>query len=266
MEQLRKDFCNEVFKIIGKRKKDGCCAFCGEKLSENEYCDCPQAEKSNKYFKKVCRVLERIDNYIVLGTPIRKVRKSLNITSNTPVLFDGVTFDDYKVESDSEKNAKEAVLNYSQNAVKNYIHGKNLVLIGNSGTGKTMLQTILCKNLISRWLFSCKFINAVDLKGEITKCFSSKSEKIVSDIVNQYKEADFLFLDDIDKLAPTEFVKEFIYSLVNYRIVNQLPIITSANHTLEELDSKFYNEVIVSRLINNSPVIVFSHQNRRFEQ
>lgn len=83
MEQLRKDFCNEVFKIIGKRKKDGCCAFCGEKLSENEYCDCPQAEKSNKYFKKVCRVLERIDNYIVLGTPIRKVRKSLNITSNT---------------------------------------------------------------------------------------------------------------------------------------------------------------------------------------
>lgn len=269
MEELQKteiEFIRTAVGFLGERTNGDECVYCGEKLNKGEYCDCPQAEKSNKYFKKVCRVLERIDDYIVLGTPIRKVRKSLNITSNTPVLFDGVTFDDYKVESESEKTAKETVLKYFEQAIYNFLYGKNLTLLGNSGTGKTMLQTILCNSLISRWFFSCKFVNAVDLKGEITRCFNSKSNKTVDEVVNRYKTADFLFLDDIDKLTPTDFIKEFIYTLVNYRIVNELPIITSANHTLEELDSKFYNEVIVSRLINNSPVIVFSHQNRRFEQ
>ena len=104
----------------------------------------------------------------------------------------------------------------------------------------------------------------VDLKGEITKCFNSKSSKTVDEVVDRFKKADFLFLDDIDKLTPTEYVREFIYSLVNYRVENQLPIITSANHNLEDLDSKFYGEAIVSRLINNSPVVIFEHKNRRF--
>ena len=124
MEQLRKDFCNEVFKIIGKRKKDGYCAFCGEKLSENEYCDCPQAEKLNKYFKKTSKFIANINDRLVLSTSLKDARKALKATSNTPKLFDGVSFDDYKVECDSEKNAKATVLNYFDNAVQNYIYGK----------------------------------------------------------------------------------------------------------------------------------------------
>ena len=268
MEELQKteiEFIRTAVGFLGERTNGDACIYCGEKLNKGEYCDCPQAEKINKHFKKIWKYTENLNAYIALGVSEKELRKKVKATCSTPQLFNGMGFDDYIVECESEKNAKETVLRYFEQAIYNFLYGKNLTLLGNSGTGKTMLQTILCNSLISRWFFSCKFVNAVDLKGEITRCFNSKSNKTVDEVVNRYKTADFLFLDDIDKLTPTDFVKEFIYTLVNYRIVNELPIITSANHTLEELDSQFYNEVIVSRLINNSPVVVFNHKNRRFQ-
>ena len=268
MEELQKteiEFIRTAVGFLGERTNGDACIYCGEKLNKGEYCDCPQAEKINKHFKKIGKYTENLNAYIALGVSEKELRKKVKATCLTPQLFNGMGFDDYIVECESEKNAKETVLRYFEQAIYNFLYGKNLTLLGNSGTGKTMLQTILCNSLISRWFFSCKFVNAVDLKGEITRCFNSKSNKTVDEVVNRYKTADFLFFDDIDKLTPTDFVKEFIYTLVNYRIVNELPIITSANHTLEELDSQFYNEVIVSRLINNSPVVVFNHKNRRFQ-
>ena len=101
MDQLKKDFNNEILRIIGNRTKDGYCAFCGEKLSENEYCDCPQAEKSNKYFKKTSKFIANINDRLVLSTSLKDARKALNATSNTPKLIDRLSFDDYKVECDS---------------------------------------------------------------------------------------------------------------------------------------------------------------------
>lgn len=263
MESLKEKFIKEVEKIIGKRTIDGNCVFCGLPLN-GKFCDCREAKKRNRYFKKGYRIIDNYNHWIGLDYSLKEVHKLQKTKFKTPEIFDGFNFDDYEVECDSEKKGKNAVQEYSNNAVSNFIYGKNLLLIGTPGTGKTMLESILCNVLSENWLFECKFINAVDLKGEITKCFNPKSEKTVDSVVDMYKKADFLFLDDIDKLTPTEYVLEFIYSLVNYRVEHQLPIITSANHTLEELDSNFYGEVIVSRLINNSPVVTFTHKNRRF--
>ena len=265
MESLKEEFKSETIKILGKRLKDGVCSFCGKPISNGDFCECPDAQKVNRYYKKANRILNEYNNLIIIQSDLNEIRKRQNLNCNTPILFDGMNFDDYKIESESESNAKAAVLNYYNNSISNYLFGRNLVLIGGFGTGKTMLESILCHKLSEKWLFKCQFINAVDLKGEITKCFHSKSTKTVDEVVNRYKKADFLFLDDIDKLTPTEYVQEFIYSLVNYRVEHQLPIITSANHTLEELDSKFYGEAVVSRLINNSPVVSFTHKNRRFQ-
>lgn len=264
MEVLKEEFINEMKNILGERTKNGACVFCGKSLNKGEYCNCDKAKKINRYFKKCFRKIMNYNDRIVIGGTLEQEREQIRTSFKIPGIFEGVTFDDYEVECDSEKRGKAAVVDYFKNSIRNYIYGKNLVLIGGFGTGKTMLESILCKKLSETWLFKCQFINAVDLKGEITKCFSSKSSKTVDEVVDRFKTADFLFLDDIDKLTPTEYVREFIYSLVNYRVENQLPIITSANHTLEDLDSKFYGEAIVSRLINNSPVVIFEHKNRRF--
>lgn len=265
MNCLIEEFKREVTKNLEKRTSEGKCNFCGKALNKNEFCDCPSAKKVNRYYKKVFEKLTSYNTHLALNRDINEAVKIVSSTFYIPPLFEGVTFDDYKCECESEENGKKAVANYFNNAIKNFLYGKNLMLVGASGTGKTMLESILCMSLAKKWLFNCQFINAVDLKSEITKCFNSKSQKTVNEVVNRYKTADFLFLDDIDKLTPTEYVREFVYSLVNYRVERQLPIITSANHSLEDLDSQFYGEVIVSRLINNSPVVIFSHKNRRFK-
>jgi len=83
-----------------------------------------------------------------------------------------------------------------------------------------------------------------------------------TDYINRYKKADFLFLDDIDKREPTDYIKQILYSVVNYRVENELPVVISANAMLNELEQKF-GEAIISRLVEKSRVVLFEQANER---
>ena len=266
MKNLQQKFEKEVIKILGCRKKDGACAFCGESLTQSEYCDCKKAGEMNHYFKKFGKINGRYFDYINLGHSLNQAQKDCKGFYKTPLLFAGKDFSDYKTENDSERKCLKAVQDYCKNALTNFAYGTNLILVGNFGTGKTMLMSILCNDLRESWLFENRFINAVDLKSEITNTFSKDIGESTLKVINKYKTANWLFLDDIDKLTPTEYVKEFMYAIVNYRIENQLPTVVSSNHSLEELDKLFFGEAVVSRLVSQkSPVVNFTHNNRRFQ-
>ena len=184
----------------------------------------------------------------------------------TPPNFAGMQFTDYKVTSPSQKNALQQVKKYGVEAFENYLFGKNLFLIGNYGTGKTMLMSILARYIASEMLAKVSFINAVDLMNEIKDAFNPSTSKTALGVVDDYKKSHFLFLDDIDKINPTEYIKELLYSIVNYRTEHELPTITSANHNLEELEELF-GEATVSRLANKDKTVIvqFQHQNWRVE-
>lgn len=265
MKALKNKFENEIIKIIGNRTKDGNCLFCNKPLKCGEYCSCDEAEKKNLLFKKAYKMAVNYCEYEQFGDSVEEKAKEIKIFFKTPPLFSGMDFKDYKIECESEQKGLKTVEEYYKNAIENYIFGRNLVLVGGFGTGKTMLISILCNKLAEKWLFKNRFINAVDLKSEIINTFSASVSKSSLDVVNKYKNADWLFLDDIDKLTPTDYVKEFMYSIVNYRVENQLPTGVTSNHSLEELDRLFFGEAVVSRLVSQkSPVVIFTHKNRRF--
>ena len=266
MEKIIETYKKQLFENFGKRIENGKCVYCGKALQNDEYCDCSDSLLVNRFFKRAWAKIQKLCEYEILNIDLETARKEYILPAViTPRKFQGMTFDHYKTENDSQKRALNGVIDYYKHAVKNYLTGMNLILFGNYGTGKTMLMSILARSLAKDYLFQPYFVNLVDFMNEIKDTFNSSNNKTAKQTLEKYSKSEFLFLDDIDKIKPTEYAKETIYSLVNYRTEHELPTIISANHTPEELDLNYFDEAIVSRLadINNSKIIQFSHKNKR---
>lgn len=178
-----------------------------------------------------------------------------------------MTFEDYRIQnpaSDKKQKVLNAVKDYYNDICFNYLRGNNLLLLGNWGTGKTMLSSILA-NKCADLCFGVKFINVVDMFEEIKDTFNNTGKIKTKYYINNHKKGEILFLDDIDKKQqPTDYIKEIFYSIINYRVENELPTVISANSNLAELD-KIYGEAIVSRLAENARVVLFTHNNERLK-
>lgn len=264
MEKIIETYKKQLHQTFGKRAENGKCVFCGKDLN-GEYCDCSESALINRFYKRAWKKIHDIESYTIINENLETIRKNYILPYvKTPRKFEGMTFDHYKVENDSQRGALNGVFDYYKNAVKYYLKGTNLILFGNYGTGKTMLMSILCRALANDYLLKSRFVNVVDFMNDIKDTFNN-SEKTTAKTLESYRTAEILFLDDIDKIKPSEYSKETIYSLVNYRTEQELPTVVSANHSPEDLDLKYFDEAIVSRLadIENSKIIQFLHKNKR---
>lgn len=264
MEKLIQDFKEKTIELYGKRVIDGKCGFCGKDLQDGEYCSCREATLRKRYFKKANLKISNLYN-VVSCYDFDEYRQIKKNNFSTPAIFEGFDFDFYVTKKDSQKNALSSVMDYYKNIIENYYNGTNLILLGNYGTGKTMLMSILCNKIAENYLFDAKFINGVDLVNKIKSTFHDTSTVSALQMAEYYRNVEFLFVDDIDKLKPSDYVRELMYSIVNHRIENELPIVISANHDLDDLDEKYFGEATISRLAANgkSKIVRFTHENWR---
>lgn len=255
---------NELKNIYGTRINENKCAFCGEELSPKDYCYCPEANKINPFYK---RVLKKINDFCMWesDTEYRKdVLKSRFKVSGVPIKYTGMRFEDYKEYEPTDARVKKLIIGYYNDAIKNYLTGKCLILTGNPGTGKTMLMTILTESLIREYMFSARYANCVELINEIQDTYSSNTPKSTLSVLNKYRDADFLFIDDLDKINSTPDARKLVYSIINDRYERVLPTVISANSSVDVLDEEYFQEPTVSRLLERSVEVSFTQKNRRF--
>ena len=264
LKDFPKKIKSELQSIYGTRLDGNKCAFCGEELNPKEFCFCPEAKKINPFYK---RVFVKIDDFNMWESDedFRKYAlKSRFNVSGVPIKYSGMRFDDYKEIESTDARVKKLVLNYFNDAIKNYLTGKCLILVGNPGTGKTMLMSILVENLIREYMFAARYANCVELINEIQDTYSNSTPKTTLSVLNKYRDVDFLFIDDLDKINATADSKKLIYSIINDRYDRVLPTIISANSSVDVLDENYFQEPTVSRLLERSVEVRFTQKNRRF--
>lgn len=246
------DFLKLGLETLGNRINNGKCRFCGRPLQKNEWCNCQKAQSLNRYYRKL--------NNKIINAERQKLVNVQFAPVTIPIKFEGKTFADFQTTSPRLIDIKTAVFDYAEKAFSNFLFGKNLGLIGNYRTGKTLLMSILVQKFEED--FSCKFINMNELMQEIKSSFDDNTSTVKS-IIAKYRTVDYLFMDDIDKVKPTEYTREVMYAIVNYRTENELPIIFAANNSLEILDAEYYGEAIISRLADTekSRIIRFNVEN-----
>ena len=105
------------------------------------------------------------------------------------------------------------------------------VLLGQSGSGKTMLCSAICNELLNQGK-EVVYQSWNALSSEYKHQLRNGS----NELIEKLQTVEILYLDDLFKGSQSDFdVKNIAYDIINYRYNNRLTTIISSEYTLNEL-------------------------------
>ena len=129
-------------------------------------------------------------------------------------------------------------------------HLDGLMLTGDVGSGKTYLASSIANVLLAKGQ-RVLFIVVPDLLDQIKATFDPDRnawEYSEYELMEAARQIPLLILDDLGANNYTDWSRNRIYSIVNYRLNHQLPVIITTNITPEDLEAHL-GERTTSRLL-----------------
>lgn len=192
-------------------------------------------------------------------TTTEKNLKSKGITN-----FDA-KFSDFETFNEGElSNAKKKGYEYVKNFKKNENARCNSFFIcGKSGTGKTQLTSIMVNVLKDNGVI----IKQLGYRDDIEPL---KNLKVVDHLayetkMNGYKNCRLLWIDDLAKGGVTQADVNLLYEIINYRYVNQKPMIITSEYNpmkLAEVDEAISGRIY--QMSKDNIVVLENTKNYRF--
>jgi len=126
-------------------------------------------------------------------------------------------------------------------------------IYGGAGSGKTVRAARLIMVAEKQAYLSTRpypgaiFISVPGLFSEIKRCFDDKTRS-EHDVLDKYKQAEILVLDDFGVDKPTEWVYQTFYLIINFRYENMKTTIITSNYPLKEVQELWNDVRIISRI------------------
>ncbi len=131
-----------------------------------------------------------------------------------------------------------------------------LLLSGPYGCGKTHLAAAIANAAVEQGI-PALFWTVPDLLDELRQGYRSSGEASFAQRFQITKEVDLLVLDDLGTQAATEWAREKLFQLLNYRYLNALPTVITTNLALQDLDPRLVSRLgdpnLVRRIIIDAP-------------
>lgn len=160
------------------------------------------------------------------------------------------TFENYKTNAENEKTIQQIKKAWKLGTT-------GLTLLGPSGTGKTHLlcaiineianYTLSNINYENRDFYSQRDIPKFLTVGQFAMGMRYSKYEDAESFFNKQKRASVLFIDDLGIESSTDFIREALFTLIDYRLANELKTFISTNLSLKEIKEK-YHERFLSRL------------------
>ncbi|NLK28102.1 MAG: ATP-binding protein [Clostridiales bacterium] len=127
----------------------------------------------------------------------------------------------------------------------------NLLLMGNTGVGKTFLANCIAKELLDRG-YTVIYLTSFRLFDILEKNKFGKNEDnyIAANQFDYILDCDLLIIDDLGTELNNAFTTSQLYLIINERLLRQKSTIISTNLSLENLNTN-YSERVYSRIISN---------------
>ncbi|MBP0725563.1 ATP-binding protein [Bacillus sp. RG28] len=152
------------------------------------------------------------------------------------------------------ETAKIVTVNFVKNFKEMMNQGKGLYFYSKiKGSGKTRLAASVLNAVVKTSDKLDKplrfyYTSTSDLLEEIKKTFNSDSKVKSEQILEAVKTADLLVLDDIGVEKVTDWVEETFTRVLDYRLQNKKVTIFTSNLTIEQLDMKYQQGRVSSRI------------------
>lgn len=192
-----------------------------------ERCNCNNAQAYwNEYDLKKLRMLEEEKKLELMHEFSRRVEK---IIKNSKMSKRNLS---YKFDNFEPNNSNRKVFNnlksYSEKLV-NGIEKKGLILVGNNGVGKTHLACSIANKLIENGT-PVIYGTLINLLAELKNSYDIDNNISEMEIIKLYENVDLLIIDDLGKEKPSEWGLEKLFTIVNSRYENNLPVIITTNY------------------------------------
>jgi len=146
---------------------------------------------------------------------------------------------DYYASEKGDKSHREVAqraLDAARGFVEEYKASRNalgLMFTGQVGSGKTFLAAAIA-NELTEADYQVLFIVVPDLLDELRASYKSDTNEL--DLLDAARTIPVLILDDLGAHNYSDWVRNRIYSIINYRLNESLPTIITTNLSLDEME------------------------------
>ena len=231
--------CNSKEEIFHNK-----CKFCGKDLKpiglDYSYANMPLS--SIEYERCDCKQARDYWNEIDLKEEKQKKRKQFEqmirqfyIQNYISKQIQDYQFDNFII-TETNKKEVEIAKDFTKKCInKNQKNG--LIITGKSGVGKTHLATAILNQLTEKDMLVLmgRLILLLDVIRDTFKDFSSKEK----DIIELYSKVDVLIIDDLGTERISSWALEKLYTIIENRNENKLPIIVTTRFNKESLLDRF---------------------------
>jgi len=197
-----------------------------------ERCECNDAQIYwNEYDLKKLKMLEEEKKLELMQEFSKRVER---IIKNSKMSKRNLNykFDNFVLNT-SNKKVFNNLKNYSEKLVKG-IEKKGLILVGNNGVGKTHLACSIANKLIENGT-PIIYGTLINLLAELRNSYDTDNNISEMEIIKLYENVDLLIIDDLGKEKPSEWGLEKLFTIVNSRYENNLPVIITTNYNQNSL-------------------------------
>ncbi len=124
---------------------------------------------------------------------------------------------------------------------------RGLLLEGDVGVGKTFLAAAIANYLIEHDI-DVLFLVVPEFLDQLRYSYQENSNLNESAIIDRVRQIPVLILDDLGAHNFSPWMRNIIFSLINYRLNNMLPCVITTNLSLQEMNEAIGDRT-VSRII-----------------
>mgnify|MGYP004449929853 CR=1 FL=1 len=220
------------------------CEFCGKELKpmgldylyvniskdsiDYERCDC---KKSQEYWQEIDKKEDEKNKRKHFREVINKLYKQNYVGRK----FQEMNFENYEINIGNEK-AVDVIYDYTNKCITEK-QNKGLIITGTSGLGKTHLAASIANRLIQneRIVLMGRLTTLLDMIKETFRD-NTKSE---NELIELYSNVDMIIIDDLGTEKISGWALEKLYTIIENRNENGLPIIITTRFDKQGLIERF---------------------------